>query len=78
MSRHGQKSFFLLLHLSQTLAPTLALDDADDKALSYRDLLDAVLAPATDLVFSAVAVGVFCHQDRARKIELVGLLFCSV
>ena len=78
MSRHGQKSFFLLLHLSQTLAPTLALDDADDKALSYRDLLDAVLTPATDIVLSAVAVGVLRRQVRARKIELLGLISYSV
>ena len=66
------------LHLRQTLAPLLALDDAGDEALSYRDLTDAVLMPAADIVVSAVAVGVLCRQVRARKIELLGLIFYSV
>ena len=78
MSRLGQKSFFLLRHLSQTLAPTLALAAADDEALSCRDLLDAVLTLAADLVFSAVAVGVFRRQVRAREIELLGIHLRSV
>ena len=66
------------LHLAQTLAPPLALDDAGDEALSCRDLSDAVFTPATDIVFSAVAVGVLRCQVRARTIELLGLLFHSV
>ena len=64
--------------LAQTLAPPLALDDAGDEALSCRDYSDAVLTPATDIVLSAVAVGVLRRQVRARKIELLGLLFHSV
>jgi hypothetical protein len=66
------------LHLTQTLAPPLALDDAGDEALSCRDLTDAVLTPAADLVSSAAAVGVLRRQVRARKIELLGLLLLSV
>ena len=66
------------LHLAQTLAPPLALDDAGDEALSCRDLTDAVLTPAADLVFSAAAVGVLRRQVRPRKIELLGLIFYSV
>ena len=65
-------------HLSQTLAPPLALDNAGDEALSCRDLTDAVLTPAADLVFSAAAVGVFRRQIRAREIELLGLQLRSV
>ena len=64
--------------LARTLAPPLALDDADDEALSCRDLTDAVVTPAADIVFSAVAVGVLRHQVRARTIELLGLLSHSV
>ena len=41
--------------------------------LSYRDLFDAVLTPAADLVLSAATVGVFHRQVRAREIELPGL-----
>ena len=66
------------LHLRQTLAPPLALDDAGDEALSCRDLTDAVLTPAADLVCSAAAIGVLRCQVRARKIELLGFLFYSV
>ena len=66
------------LHLRQTLAPPLALDDAGDEALSCRDLSDAVFTPAVDIVFSAAAVGVLHRQVRARKIELLGLIFYSV
>ena len=62
------------LHLAQTLPPPLA----PDEALSCRDLTDAVLTPAADIVFSAAAVGVLRRQVRARKIELLGLLFYSV
>ena len=62
----------------QTLAPPLALDDAGDEALSCRDLTDAVFTPAADIVFSAAAVGVLRRQVRARKIELLGLIFYSV
>ena len=62
----------------QTLAPPLALDDAGDEALSCRDLTDAVLTPAADIVFSAIAVGVLRRQVRAWKIELLGLLSHSV
>ena len=62
----------------QTLAPALALDDAGDEALSCRDLSDAVFTPAADIVFSAAAVGVLRRQVRARKIELLGLIFYSV
>ena len=65
-------------YLAQTLAPPLALDDAGDKALSCRDLTDAVLTPAADLVSSAAAVGVFRRQVRAREIELLGLQLHSV
>ena len=61
--------------LARTLAPPLALDDAGDEALSCRDLSDAVFTPAMDIVFSAVAVGVLRRQVRARKIELLGLIF---
>ena len=60
------------LHLAQTLAPPLALDGARDEALSCRDLTDAALTPAADLVSSAAAVGVFRRQVRAREIELPG------
>ena len=66
------------LHLKQTLAPLLALDDAGDEALSCRDLTDAVFTPAADIVFSAAGVGVLHRQVRARKIELLGLIFYSV
>ena len=66
------------LHLRQTLAPPLALDDAGDEALGFRDLTDAVLTPAADIAFSAAAVGVLRRQVRARKIELLGLIFYSV
>ena len=64
--------------LARTLAPPLALDDAGDEALSCRDLTNAVLTPAADIVFFAVAVGVLRRQVRARKIELLGLIFHSV
>ena len=64
--------------LTQTLAPPLALDDAGDEALRYRNLSDTVFTPATDIVFSAVAVGVLRRQVRAQMIELLGLLFHSV
>ena len=64
-------------HLSQTLAPPLALDDAGDEALSCRDLTDTVLTPAADLVFSAAAVGVLRRQVGAQKIELLGRLSTS-
>ena len=66
------------LHLAQTLAPPLALDDAGDEALSCRNLTDAVLTPAAGLVSSAAAVGVFRRQVRARQIELLGLQLHSV
>ena len=72
------KIFLPPLHLRQTLAPPLALDDAGDEALSCRDLTDAVFTPAADIVFSAAAVGVLRRQVRARKIELLGLIFYSV
>ena len=72
------KIFLPARHLAQTLVPSLALDDAGDEALSCRDLTDAVLTPAVDIVFSAAAVGVLCRQVRARKIELLGLIFYSV
>ena len=62
------------LNLARTLAPPLAPNDAGDEALSSRDLTDAVLTPAADLVFSAAAAGVLRRQVRARKIELLGLL----
>ena len=65
-------------HLSQTLTPPLALDDADDEAISCRDFLDAVLTPAADLIFSAVVVGVLHRQVRAWEIELLGLHLRSV
>ena len=65
-------------HLSQTLAPPLALDDADDEALSCRDFFDAVLTPAADLVYSAVTVGVFRRQVRAWEIELLSIHLCIV
>ena len=58
--------------------PPLALDDAGDEALSFRDLSDAVFMPAANIVFSAAAVGVLRRQVRARKIELLGLIFYSV
>ena len=64
--------------LARTLAPPLALDDAGDEALSCRDLTDAVFTPAADIVFSAVAVGVLRCQVRARKIELLSLIFHSI
>ena len=60
-------------HLSQTLAPPLALDDADDEALSCRDFLDAILTPAADLVLFAATVGVFRRQVRMQEIELLSL-----
>ena len=66
------------LHLAQTLAPPLALDDIDDEALSCRELTDAVLTPAADLVSSAAVVGVFHRQVRAREIELLGLPLHSI
>ena len=68
------KTLLPLLHLVKTLAPPLALDDVGDEALSCRDLTDAVLTPAADIVFSVVAVGVLRCQVRAQKIELLGLL----
>ena len=64
--------------LAQTLAPPLALDDADDEALSCRDLSDAVFTLAANIIFSAAAVGVLRRQVRARKIELLGLISHSV
>ena len=64
--------------LARTLAPPLALDDAGDEALSCCNLTDAVITLAADIVFSAVAVGVLRRQVRARKIELLGLIFYSV
>ena len=64
-----KKSFFHLSTSVKTLAPPLALDYAGDEALSCRDLIDVVLTPAADLVFSAAAVGVFRRQVRAREIE---------
>ena len=67
------KSFLPPPHLAQTLAPLLAHVDAGDEALSCRDLFDAVLTPAADLILSAAAVGVFHCQVRAREIELLGL-----
>ena len=70
--------FHFSLSLAQTLAPPLALDDAGDEALSCRDLTDAVLTPAADIVFSAVSVGVLPRQVMARKIELLGLISYSV
>ena len=72
------KIFLPPRHLSQTLAPPLALDDAGDEALSCRDFSDAVLMPAADLIFSAAAVAVSRRQVRAREIELLGLNFPSV
>ena len=72
------KIFLPPLHLVKTLAPPLALDDAGDEALSYHDLTDAVFTPATDIVFSATAIGVLRRQVRARKIELLSLIFYSV
>ena len=66
------------LHLAQTLAPPLALDDVGDEALSCRDLTDAVLTPAMDLAFSAAAIDVFCRQVRAWEIELLSLQLRSV
>ena len=65
-------------HLAQTLAPPLARVDAEDEALSCRELSDAVFTSAVDIVFSAAAVGVLRRQVRARKIELLGLIFYSV
>ena len=62
----------------QTLAPPLAHDDAGDEELSCRNLTDAVFTPAAGIVFSAAAVGVLRRQVRARKIELLGLIFYSV
>ena len=70
-----QKSFFHLSTSVKTLAPPLALDNAGDEALSCRDLSDTVFTPATDIVFSAVAVGVLRRQVRARWAELLGLSF---
>ena len=64
--------------LARTLAPPLALDDARDEALRCRNLSDAVFTPTVDIVLSAVAVGVLRLQVRARKIELLGLIFHSV
>ena len=64
--------------LARTLAPPLALDDADDEALRRRNLSDAVFTPTADIVLSTVAVGVLRRQVRARTIELLGLLFHSV
>ena len=64
--------------LARTLAPPLALDDAGDEALRCRNLSDAVFTPNADIVLSAVAIGVLRRQVRARKIELLGLLFHSV
>ena len=58
---------------TKTLAPLLARDDAGDEALSCRDIFDAVLTPATYLVLSAAAIGVFRRRVRAREIELLGL-----
>ena len=58
--------------------PPLALDDAGDEALSCRDLFDTVFTLVADIVFSAAAVGVLRHQVRARKIELLDLVFYSV
>ena len=75
INTHSPRSLYLLppRHLAQTLAPPLARVDAGDKALSCRDIFDAVLTPATDLVLSAAAVGVFRCQVMAREIELLGL-----
>ena len=64
--------------LARTLAPPLALDDAGDEALRCRNLSDAVFTPTADIVLSPVAVGVLHRQVRARKIELLGLIFHSV
>ena len=64
--------------LARTLAPSLDLDDAGDEALRCRNLSDAVFTPTADIVLSAVAVGVLRRQVRARKIELLGLIFYSV
>ena len=61
--------------LARTLAPPLALDDAGDEALHCRNLSDAVFMPTADIILSAVAVGVLRRQVRARKIELLGLIF---
>ena len=71
----GKENLLPPLHLVKTLAPPLALYDAGDEALSYRDFSDAVLMPAADIVLSATAVGVLRRQVRARWIELLGLLF---
>ena len=75
MSPAVKKSFFHLSISVKTLAPLLARDDAGDEALSCRDFSDAVLTPATDIVLSAVAVGVLRRQFRERWAELLGLLF---
>ena len=64
--------------LARTLAPSLALDDADDEALRCRNLSDAVLTPTADIILSAVVVGVFRRQVRARRIELHGIISHSV
>ena len=64
--------------LARTLAPPLALDDAGDEALHCRNLSDAVFTPTADILFSIVAVGVLRRQVRARKIELLGLIFYFV
>ena len=64
--------------LARTLAPPLALDDASDEALRCRDLSDAVFTPTTDIVLSAVAVGLLRRQVRARTSELLGLISHSV
>ena len=64
--------------LARTLEPLLALDDAGDEALHCRNLSNAVFTPTADIVLSAVAIGVLRRQVRARKIELLGLIFHSV
>ena len=61
-----------------TLAPPLAFDDAGNEALRCRNLVDAVLTPAADIFYSAVAVAVLRRQVRAWKTELLGIQLLSV
>ena len=60
--------------LARTLAPPLALDNAEEEALRCRNLSNAVLTPTADIVLSTVAVGVFRRQVRAWRTELLGII----
>ena len=59
-------------------------DEADQFDLPCPNLAtedtysDAVFTPTADIVLSAVDVGALRRRVRARKIEILGLIFYSV